>query len=101
MKVDLIGASFQRHYANNNSIRAEDILIERCERQLESFRNSLNLVENLQDELRIPLTKFIEKGIDVTSQLKMNPDVFETYHLAVKSQLVILLDTIQHEEVEA
>ncbi|MFL2962006.1 MAG: hypothetical protein ACJZ2K_03390 [Candidatus Poseidoniaceae archaeon] len=101
LKVDLIGASFQRHYANNNSISAEDILIERCERQLESFRNSLNLVNNLQDELRIPLTKFIEKGIDVTSQLKMNPDVFETYHLAVKSQLVILHEAIQHEEVEA
>lgn len=101
LKVDLIGASFQRYYANNNSIRAEDILIERCERQLEAFRNSLNLVNNLQDELRIPLTKFIEKGIDVTSQLKRNPDVFETYHLAVKSQLVILHDAIQHEEVEA
>jgi len=88
LEVDLIGASFQRWFADNNSLKsAEQILVERCKRQLDAFRTSIDLVELLPVEIRTVLADFINRGIEKTEGLISNPNAFESYHRCVTSQI--------------
>jgi hypothetical protein len=85
LEVDLIGASFQRWFAKKNSQHSsEEILVERCSRQLRAFAAALELALRMPEEIRIILVNFINSGIERVTNLSNNPFVFEAYHQSVK-----------------
>ena len=84
LEVDLVGASFQKWFAGDKSqISPQDILLKRCNLQLECFNNSMSVVEKLPIELRTTLREFLKEGIQCVSKLMKNPDVFYSYYKCV------------------
>ncbi len=85
LKVDLIGASFQRWYANNNpNLNPEDILTVRCIKQLQNFDSMLHLTENIPKDIAFVINDFIRSGKDIITELIGKPSVFETYFQSVR-----------------
>ena len=89
LEVDLIGASFQRWYANTDStVTPEQILVERCERQLRVFNSCLSRLDNLPPEISSVMREYIQSGIGRTTKLRNNPSVFSAYHQCVNSNTI-------------
>ena len=90
LEVDLIGASFQRWFANKNSQNtAEEILVERCNRQLKAFDSALEFTHAIPEAISTIIVDFIHSGIERVSDLRDNPRVFDSYHDSVKYQGLI------------
>ena len=89
LEVDLVGASFQRWYANTDStVTPEEILVERCERQLRVFNSCLSRLDNLPPEICSVMREYIQSGIGRTTKLRNNPSVFSAYHQCVNSNTI-------------
>lgn len=85
LKVDLIGASFQRWYANKNpNLNPEDILTSRCHKQLQNFDSVLHLTETIPTDIGFVINDFILSGKDIITELIGKPSVFETYFQSVR-----------------
>jgi len=101
LEVDLIGASFQRWYANADStVTPEEILVERCERQIRVFNSCLSILDNLPPEIRSVMRKYIQSGISETTKLRNNPSVFSAYHQSVNSNTIHAPKCNQKERVK-
>ena len=77
LEVDLVGASFQRWYANTDStVTPEEILVERCERQLRVFNSCLSRLDNLPPEISSVMREYIQSGMVEPLNEKQSLSVF-------------------------
>lgn len=101
LEDDLIGASYQRFYADDNSILSpENILVKRANKQLKLFDSALKIIHKLPKKIENTLRHYIQSGIKKTQELIENPEVFSPYYKCMKENVTILENKLQPKEVK-
>lgn len=89
LEVDIIGASFQRWYANPMSLLSpEEILVDRCKKQLQIFDDALDLTTRIPEDIGNVMNDFIASGKKVVAELIESPAVFSTYLECIGQDMV-------------
>jgi hypothetical protein len=89
LRVDLIGASFQRWYANpTQTLSPEEILVDRCKKHLQIFDYALDLTTRIPEEIGIVISDLINSGRKIIYELIENPSVFESYMESIEINTV-------------
>jgi hypothetical protein len=88
LKVDIIGASFQRWYANPMStLSPEEILVNRCKKQLQIFESAIGLTTRIPEDIGNVMNDFIASGKKLVAELIEDPAVFKTYHECIGNEM--------------